>query len=91
MEYQQPPHDSKRTTELINQSVDRLKKLQESIFDQMRKECGIRADLWESALRTNSVAGSEARQEERFKRIQEIADKLLGPGDNSVKPNQQPS
>lgn len=86
MEYQQPPHDSKRTTELINQYMG---KLQESIFDQMRKECGIRADLWESALHTNSVAGDEARQEERFKRIQEIADKLLGPGDNSVKPYEQ--
>ena len=84
MEYTQP-HDSKRTTELINQYMG---KLQEGIFDQMRKECGIRADLWESALTTNSVAGDEARQEERFKRIQEIADKLLGPGNNSVKPGE---
>lgn len=64
-------------------------KLQESIFDQMRKECGIRADLWERALTTNSVAGDKALQEDRFKRIQEIADKLLGPGDNSVKPEEQ--
>ena len=86
MEYQQPPHDTKRTTELINQYMDRL---QDSIYEQMRKECGIRADLWERALQTNSIAGDEARQEERFKRIQEIADKLLGPGDNSVKPDKQ--
>lgn len=86
MEYLQPPHDSKRTTELINQYMG---KLQESIFDQMRKECGIRADLWERALTTNSVAGDKALQEDRFKRIQEIADKLLGPGDNSVKPEEQ--
>lgn len=85
MEYTQP-HDSKRTTELIHQYEA---KLQECICDKMRKECGIRADLWERALPTNSVAGDEALQEERFRRIQEIADKLLGPGDNSVKPDKQ--
>ena len=72
-------HDSSRTTELTQ--------LQESIFDQMRKECGIRADIWEQLRSNNSVAGDPNIQEERFKQIQAIANRrfLFGPEDNSVK------